>query len=367
MRTIIFIGTQKSGSSREAIKTAANLGYYTVLFTNSIKQIQQRSQYPDVHLMKLCNIDNASEMKSIIENLVKRGLNIKGIVSFTDGSCYIANILANEIGINHFSVDAIKTMENKIESRNAISTTIHCPKYLVINPNKEFLDNEIKEYLPAILKSPTSAGSRDVYKILDYNEFIDKLSMLRKKFPFQNLILEEFLDGQQYIAEVLVINNVVNIIGIIEQEVSFINNRFIVTGYYLLTEKPDYYDSLYNAVSTIINSHGMSTGACHLELRYVNNVWKLIEINPRISGGGMKNLIELGTGINLVEQTLNIILKKDINIKPKFRKSVYAKYITNTTNIKLITLNFLFFFFIGAVSFLSLFCSLISLSCCLKS
>ena len=49
MRTIIFIGLNKSGSSREAVKAANELGYYTVVFTNQEKQIQQRSEYKDVH------------------------------------------------------------------------------------------------------------------------------------------------------------------------------------------------------------------------------------------------------------------------------------------------------------------------------
>jgi 5-formaminoimidazole-4-carboxamide-1-beta-D-ribofuranosyl 5'-monophosphate synthetase len=191
MKTIVFIGSQKSGSSREAIKTAANLGFYTVLFTNIIKQYNQRTDYPDVHLVKLCNIENFNEMKIIIESLQTRWLKIKAITSFSDAGCYIANKLAEEFGINHFTVNAIFKTENKIKSRNAIINTEHCPKYLIIDPSKEYMETEIIDYLPAILKSPTSAGSRDVYKILDYHNFIEKLNLLRKRFPSQKLILEE--------------------------------------------------------------------------------------------------------------------------------------------------------------------------------
>ena len=51
LKTIIFIGTNKSGSSRDAIKAAEKLGYFTVVFTNNEKQLQQREEYTDVHEM----------------------------------------------------------------------------------------------------------------------------------------------------------------------------------------------------------------------------------------------------------------------------------------------------------------------------
>ena len=58
MRTIVFIETNKSGSSREAIKAAERLGFFTVLFTNRQKFIQQRTEFPEVHQMILVELSN---------------------------------------------------------------------------------------------------------------------------------------------------------------------------------------------------------------------------------------------------------------------------------------------------------------------
>ena len=69
MKTIIFIGTNKSGSSREAIKAAEKLGYFTVLFTNNEKQIQQRKEYKDVHKMIFVDTHNLEDMKKEINLL----------------------------------------------------------------------------------------------------------------------------------------------------------------------------------------------------------------------------------------------------------------------------------------------------------
>ena len=73
MKTIIFIGTNKSGSSREAIKAAEQMGYFTVVFTNNEKQLQQREEYTEVHEMVFIDTNNISEMKKEINKLtIKR-------------------------------------------------------------------------------------------------------------------------------------------------------------------------------------------------------------------------------------------------------------------------------------------------------
>ena len=58
MKTIVFLGTQKSGSSREAVRAAERLGFYTVVLTDQPRQRKQRSEYPDIHLMILCDLGN---------------------------------------------------------------------------------------------------------------------------------------------------------------------------------------------------------------------------------------------------------------------------------------------------------------------
>jgi len=53
MKTIIFIGLNKSGSSREAVKAANELGYYTVVLTDKEKQIQQKEYFPTFYQQTL--------------------------------------------------------------------------------------------------------------------------------------------------------------------------------------------------------------------------------------------------------------------------------------------------------------------------
>lgn len=327
MRTVIFLNTQKSGSSREAIKEAEKMGYFTVLFTVQSSFIEKRTQFPDVHLMQLVDLNNMEEIRKAIKRLIMRVLKICAIVSFTDPYCHTACLLAEEFGVNKFSTEAIGTMENKILSRKVLSNSPYVPRFISLDKELHLSNIEIKSYLPAVLKSPNSSGSKDVFKVETVKKFKHILKKTYEKYPGEPVLVEEFLDGPQYLVETVVYENKIHIIAIIEQEITF-DQRFIITGYNLMIEaSPDFYYSLKTATEFIVQSHGMECGACHLEMRYVNKQWKLIEINPRISGAGMNNFIEAGYGINLVKETLKIALGQEPNLNSEYNRHTFSQYV----------------------------------------
>lgn len=327
MKTIVFIGTQKSGSSREAIKAGERLGYYTVLLTDRTTFIEKRTEFPDVHLMQLCDINNIDEIKNIIKRLQLKALDISAIVSFVDPYCRTACILCEELGINHFTTIAVSKMLNKIHSRKILSNTPYVPYYNVFTKHSELDKNQIEKQLPAIMKSPNSTGSNDVYRINNFKEFKYYLKRLLSKYPDKPVLVEEFLDGPQYLVETMFYENKLHIIAIFKQEITFVQ-KFIVTGYNFITNNDEaFLDSLNIAIENIIKAHGMKQGPCHLEMRLVNKQWKLIEVNPRISGGAMNNIIETALGINLVEETLKIALGEKPNFEPKYINHTFTQYV----------------------------------------
>ncbi|MFT9816039.1 ATP-grasp domain-containing protein [Lysinibacillus sp. NPDC056185] len=324
MKTIIFIGTNKSGSSREATIAAEKLGYFTVLFTNNEKQLQQRKAYPDIHKMILIDTSNIEDMKEEIYNLTKTGLEIKSIVSFVDPFVHIASILCDEFCVNYTSSTAIEMMEDKEKTRNFLKNQPYSPKFFLLKPNESFSNNLA---FPLIVKSPKSTGSKDVLLANDSDQLKKHLSHLRSKNPRETIMIEEYIEGPQYLVEALVYKRQANIIGIIEQEITQ-GKRFIITGYGVLVKAPkEIQAGLEEVLQSIVTAFNIENGALHLELRLTKNGWKLIEINPRISGGAMNTMLHAAFGFNLVEETLKLFLGERPDINPKHRKFVYTKYV----------------------------------------
>ncbi|PEB51836.1 biotin carboxylase [Bacillus pseudomycoides] len=339
MNTIVFIETNKSGSSREAIKAAEKLNFFTILLTRKKKFLEERNTFPDVHEMIFTDIDDYANVVTIINKLKNTGKNIKGIFSFIDSFVYVAARLSKEFCPNIISTEAIYHMENKILTRNVLKDLSISLNYLVYKP-KESLSSFLKEAknmnFPVIVKSPKSSGSKDVLLAKNENQLISSMQTLLKKLPNEKVLIEEYVDGPQYLVEILVHNGKVHIIAIIEQEITFLN-RFIVTGYSLLgqVDKKLYY-SLLKTINSVIKTFNMKNGACHIELRRINDVWKLIEINPRISGGAMNDMIEIGHGINLVQETIQLMLGNTPSLNKKHYKYVYTHYLTVKSKGKLI-------------------------------
>ncbi|MFG3614176.1 ATP-grasp domain-containing protein [Rummeliibacillus stabekisii] len=326
---MIFIETTKNGSSREAVKTAARLGFYTVLFTEKEKLLEQRKEFPDIMQMVHFNKMTEDLIRQQIIELQEQGKIIKTIISFVDPFVSLAAQLSNELCKSNISVEALKIMEDKTETRRALKENATTPIFEVFQPVDNISTFIKKEHkFPLIVKSPMSKASKDVYLVKNRFELRKIMKKFLRIYPDQQILLEEYLDGPQYLVEVLVHKGKINIVAVFKQEITK-ELKFIVTGYAVqLNVKDDLYKKLSSTVESIMNDLKVANAACHLEIRYVNGNWKLIEINPRISGGAMNRMIEEAFGINLVEETIKLYLGDEPNVDRKHEKHLYTHYIT---------------------------------------
>jgi biotin carboxylase len=79
--------------------------------------------------------------------------------------------------------------------------------------------------------------------------------------------------------------------------------------------------------NSIVSSLKIKNGAFHLELRQTKTGWKLIEINPRISGGAMNKMIQTAFGYNLVKETLKLQIGDTPSIEKQKNKFVFTQYV----------------------------------------
>jgi biotin carboxylase len=329
MQTIVFLETYKSGSSREAIRAAERLGYYVVVFTGKQKRIDQRTEYTEVHEMYLIDLSDLERLKEKIRELQKQGKIIRSIISFIDSHVHTAGILFKHFCDHRFLIDPILKMENKILTRNTLKNTINNTNYVTYRKEnlKNFM-NKIPIRFPMIMKLPDSTGSKDVLLAKNFRKARKYVHKLREKSFNSPILFEEYVKGPQYLVETIVYKGQVKIVAIIEQEI-LKQKRFIVTGYLVMKEVPPaLLASLTKTVNAIIKKFGVENGACHLELRLHNRIWKLIEINPRMSGGAMNKMIEFAHGINLAEQIIQTSLGKEPDLQRKQEKWVFTQYLT---------------------------------------
>jgi biotin carboxylase len=337
MKTIIFIGSNKSGSSREAIKAAERLGFFTVLLTDREPFLEKRLDFPDVHQMILTELTDYDFLKANIKEIQEQGKKIEAILSFIDPFVHVASKLSKELGLTAVSPDPLVKMENKVLTRELLKDLPVSPNFARYGKDdslEDFIDKQ-KGSFPLIVKTPISTGSKDVLFVKDDGQLAQSINTLLKKGS-SDVLIEEYLEGPQYLIEACVYNGKVHIIAVLEQEITFFD-RFIVTGYCLLGDMDIvFYNKIYETVCLVLEQFKLKNGSCHLEMRLINHEWKLIEINPRISGGAMNRIIETAFGINLVEETIKIYLGREPNLEKKYKRFVYAHYLTSDSTGTLI-------------------------------
>jgi biotin carboxylase len=329
VKTVIFIGVNKSGSSREAVKAAEQNGYYTVVFTDREKQIEQREEYPDVHQLILLETLNIKDLKEQIKAVQQKGNEIIAITSFIDQHVYTASVLADEFCQNYLLTESVFVMENKEEQRKFFLNEPFTPKFILINKDTPQQRVTIPENLkyPVMVKSSKSCGSKDVLFASNFEEVQKNIKKLKEKYPDDTIIIEEYIDGEQYLVEVLVTNGQILTAAVIQQEITR-GKRFIVTGYNVLAKvEPEIEKGINKIIQSITSKLKIKDGAFHLEMRHSTNGWKLIEINPRISGGAMNNMIQAAFGYSLVAETLKMLMGEKPSLAKKTNHFVFTQYV----------------------------------------
>ncbi|MCK9470886.1 MAG: ATP-grasp domain-containing protein [Bacilli bacterium] len=282
--------------------------------------------------MSGCDFNDFEKVNKMVDYFSK-WYDIKAVVSFVDPYCALATKIAQMRNLSNFSYLAYEKMQNKLLSRQVLDNTKYNPNYKIVDKSNYKNYDEISKMLPVVIKYIESNGSRDVYFCKDLYTYKKYLHHLFSQFPKGILLVEEFIDGPQYIVEAVAINKKIIIEAIIEQEIRFMNDHFIITGYSLVLDYPKkFYTNLKTAVDEILEIHKLENGPCHLEIRCINDEWKLIEINPRISGAGMNQFIQIGLGYSLVEEHLKLALNMKTNFKPRLEINAFAEYIILSKN-----------------------------------
>ncbi|MEH7343275.1 ATP-grasp domain-containing protein [Bacillus sp. JJ1532] len=338
MKTIVFIGSNQFGTSNEALRAAKEMGYCVILFTDKRRHLQH-NKFPVVdQIVYFQNLLDKIRVLEELEALKTSGKHLCACVSFIDPFVSYTARLAKELGLFQLSADALAIMENKIKVRNQLKGHPTSSFYDVYDSHTSIKDFTKKHELsvPLIIKSPVSNGSKDVFLAETADEFKKTLQSLHDQTSDLPILIEEYLIGPQYLVEVLVQNRKIEIVGVIEQETTY-EDIFIVVGYQFPAQlKNDEYKSLIKSVTEIVQQLGLKNGSCHLELRNVQGVWKLVEINPRMSGGAMNRIIEEGTGINLIKEILKLNVGEEVTLTKIREVHVYAKYLTFETSGELL-------------------------------
>lgn len=320
MNNIIFIESNTSGTGELFIKKSIDYGYKPIFVSANPELYNFLEKYSEVRIEKI-DTGNKEKIIEFCNSLIKSGDIISAITSTSEYYIETVADIAQYFNLPGANPNAVKICRDKyLQYKTLREAGINVPDTIVVNKKEEITDILSTVNFPIVIKPVEGSGSVGVQLCDDYStafNAIDKLLSIKtneRGIEVDNRVLiQSFIFGKEYSAEVFD----GKIIGITKKYLSNLP-YFIETGHDFPANLNDNI-LLYieREINKVIKSLNMVWGACHIEFKMFDNQLYLIEVNPRLAGGFIPQIVKYATEIDLIECQLKKASNLSININNK--------------------------------------------------
>lgn len=242
-----------------------------------------------------------------------------GVLCYTERSTAFANRIAHELGLAPISDSCSEWFRYKDQMRMAWETNhLRTPRYQILQEREDFYDLADWDF-PLVLKPVAEGESDGVVKVSSYEELPEKVRIpfsVRNDFVIgddlyfldelygtpNRVIAEEYIGGDEYSAEGIVVDGVYHLLGITKKFVGP-EPYFEELGHLFPYHRFD------PALKTLIVSE-LTRAHAALKLRYCFThtefkIWQgvpyLIELGARMGGDHIPRLVDRALGIHTVD------------------------------------------------------------------
>ncbi|MBE6337289.1 MAG: ATP-grasp domain-containing protein [Lentimicrobiaceae bacterium] len=237
--------------------------------------------------------------------------------------------VSNTLGLHSISYETAVKATDKYDMIKAFEEhNVPAPWFYLVKNIEELSQLKDKITYPCIMKPTDNAGSHGVVKINSFEELIEKYEYSHSCSRRGNVIVEEYLDGEEVSVEVMVVDGKVNILQITDK---------LTTGAPYFVEmghsQPSRLDlNIQNQIKDVAErackAIGINKGPAHVEMKVTSQYGpKMIELGARMGGDNITtHLVPLSTGIDMVECTIKIALGETVDVIPTLNCGSAIRY-----------------------------------------
>lgn len=244
--------------------------------------------------------------------------NIDGILTTSDYPVRTVAYISQKLKLKSLTVEVAEICTDKYKTRNKlIELKMNYPKFIKINEEKDIYLKKQEFIYPMVMKPLDSSGSRGVIRITCFEDILNNFEETKKFSKDSSILLEEYIQGDEYSVECLIQNFKVHIISI-TKKYKFDEENFVEKGHIVPAKISKILKELIEKeVKKFIKNIGLNNSAAHVEIKINSeNQIYIIEIGARLGGDFItSDLVLEATGINMTEQIIKICLGEKINIK----------------------------------------------------
>lgn len=281
-------------AANDYIEACNRIGYEAHYFTPAYCKIENNnlSTFHDIDIF---------DKEGIVR--ICRDLQISGVVATTELTVAIAAYVADRLNLPGNDVQIAEVITDKIRNRECIKhlDTLKPVKYLHISGIRDFDENPIQ--FPVIVKPATRGGKQGLSVAHNREELKSSIEYAVPYFKegvVPKIIVEEFLEGgTEYSVESISIMGKHYIVQITKKDSSGPPHCVELGHHQPAPLSEAMWLKVTEAIADGLYAIGIRHGACHTEIKIIDNEIYVIEFNARHGGDHISNpLVLLSTGFD---------------------------------------------------------------------
>ncbi|MBW6425755.1 ATP-grasp domain-containing protein [Rhizobium sp. XQZ8] len=318
----ILVLLESSTSGHLFVRAARGLGFTPVLLTAS------DGRYPNLSGEKLdAVLTDTSNIENIASTIARlqRDAPIAGILATAGVYAAAAAELSRRYRLPGGDPRAIEACQNKFIQRETLRSSGQiCPQYELVTSVSEGLAASSAIGFPLIAKPAIGSGSTGVRLCGSKSELENHLGTLFRLAGPEGVLIEEFLEGPEFSIETIGDH----VLGITRKHLGGLP-YFVEVGHDFPAILPHQVAaSINDTVLRALAALRLDFGPAHTELRLTNKGPAIIEVNPRMGGDMIPELVRLATGIDVVSEVIRLVTGHGIDLHVRSTRHASIRFLT---------------------------------------
>jgi len=308
-RRLVFVESNTTGTGTLAIARARDLGLAPVLLTNRPNRYLGIGE-ADCHIIH-CNTNDDAALAAALDSELGRD-EVVGITTTSEFYVEAVASLARSRGLPGNPPAAVRACRRKSVTRQLLRDAgLPQPVSVLVTRAADVVEAVAATGLPCVVKPAADTGSTGVLLCTAIEqaethaaELLALTHNVRGQVAPAEVLVEEHVQGAELSVETMSVHGMLYIMGITRKSLSppphFVEVRHAFPA--PLDEVTRH--EVERVTRIALEAVGLRHGPCHTELRLAAAGPTIIEINARLAGGMIPELIRLAGGPDLLTQQL---------------------------------------------------------------
>ncbi|MFF8513035.1 ATP-grasp domain-containing protein [Streptomyces sp. NPDC015492] len=312
---LLLVESNTTGTGRQFAARARDLGVVPVLLSADPGRYPYAAE--DGLRTVVVDTSDGDALRSAVAGLAAAEP-VAGVLSSSEYYVATAADLAAGLGLPGPSADAVRACRDKAAQRRTLAAAgVPVPLFSAAGDVAEAIAAAQWIGGPVVVKPVQGSGSLGVRLCRDRDEAAEHAAGLLAATVNERglrtpgvVLVEQYLTGREFSVEVFGEEAVVTVAKHVGAPPVFVETGHDVPAVLPAAQSAALADTAVRAVRAL----GLGWGAAHVELRLDGDTARVIEVNPRLAGGMIPELVRRARGVDLVGAQVRAALGADVDL-----------------------------------------------------